>query len=64
MKEEVQNTKAENTTVASSNQLALPKCGSCFGAEHNSTHCCNTCADVVAAYREKRWNPNLEGTSF
>lgn len=26
----------------------------------NSTHCCNTCQDVIDAYREKRWNPEPE----
>ncbi|XP_055624120.1 endoplasmic reticulum-Golgi intermediate compartment protein 3 [Toxorhynchites rutilus septentrionalis] len=35
-------------------------CGSCYGAQANSTHCCNTCQDVIDAYREKKWNPNLE----
>lgn len=37
--------------------IELPKCGSCYGAAANETHCCNTCQDVIDAYREKRWNP-------
>lgn len=36
------------------------KCGSCYGAEKNSTHCCNTCQDVIDSYREKKWNPNID----
>lgn len=36
------------------------KCGSCYGAQKNDTHCCNTCQDVIDAYREKRWNPNMD----
>lgn len=35
-------------------------CGSCYGAEKNETHCCNTCQDVIEAYRDKRWNPNTD----
>lgn len=35
-------------------------CGSCYGAQANSTHCCNTCQDIIDAYREKRWNPDTE----
>ncbi|KXJ74009.1 hypothetical protein RP20_CCG014532 [Aedes albopictus] len=38
----------------------VKKCGSCYGAEKNSTHCCETCQDVIDAYREKQWNPNLD----
>lgn len=26
----------------------------------NDTHCCNTCQDVIDAYREKRWNPDTD----
>lgn len=38
----------------------MPTCGDCYGAKLNDTHCCNTCQDVIDAYREKRWNPNTE----
>lgn len=34
-------------------------CGSCYGAEHNSTHCCNTCDEVLEAYRYRKWNVQL-----
>lgn len=34
------------------------KCGDCYGAKLNDTHCCNTCQDVIDAYREKRWQPD------
>lgn len=37
-----------------------PICGSCYGAGHNETHCCNTCQEVIDAYREKKWNPNTD----
>lgn len=37
-----------------------PVCGDCYGAKLNETHCCNTCQDVIDAYREKRWNPEPE----
>lgn len=33
---------------------------SCYGAEANETHCCSTCEDVLAAYREKRWEAKPE----
>lgn len=35
-------------------------CGDCYGAKQNETHCCQTCQDVIEAYREKRWNPDPE----
>ncbi|XP_055856941.1 endoplasmic reticulum-Golgi intermediate compartment protein 3 [Episyrphus balteatus] len=35
-------------------------CGSCYGAEHNSTQCCNTCDEVMEAYRLKKWNVQLD----
>lgn len=38
----------------------VAKCGSCYGAEVNATHCCTTCQDVIEAYRHKRWNPNTD----
>jgi endoplasmic reticulum-Golgi intermediate compartment protein 3 len=37
-----------------------PICGSCYGAQQNETHCCNTCQDVIDAYREKKWNPSTD----
>lgn len=56
-------TKKENSTSSTPAKpetgLAEVTCGSCYGAEANSTHCCNTCQDVIDAYREKRWNPEL-----
>ncbi|CAO1434424.1 unnamed protein product [Diamesa hyperborea] len=56
-KEDIQQTtKKMNVTEVE----AKPICGSCYGAESNSTHCCTTCQDVIDAYREKRWNPNTE----
>uniref|UniRef100_A0A0K8TPB3 Endoplasmic reticulum-Golgi intermediate compartment protein 3 n=1 Tax=Tabanus bromius TaxID=304241 RepID=A0A0K8TPB3_TABBR len=33
------------------------ECGSCYGA---AQRCCNTCEEVIEAYREKRWEPNYD----
>ena len=30
-------------------------CGPCYGAQQNETDCCNTCDDLLKAYKEKRW---------
>lgn len=30
-------------------------CGSCYGAALNATQCCNTCDEIRAAYRLRRW---------
>lgn len=54
IKENAANKTANATTPE------IPKCGSCYGAEANETHCCNTCQDVIDAYRLKRWNPNTD----
>ena len=62
-KEEIQSstTKKQNETAESkSKENEPPICGSCYGAQHNETHCCSSCQDVIDAYREKKWNPNTE----
>ena len=66
-KEEIQSSttpKKQNETAeadaSKSKELEIPKCGSCYGAQVNDTHCCNTCQDVIDAYREKKWNPSTE----
>uniref|UniRef100_A0A1Q3FDV6 Endoplasmic reticulum-Golgi intermediate compartment protein 3 n=1 Tax=Culex tarsalis TaxID=7177 RepID=A0A1Q3FDV6_CULTA len=63
-KEDIQAPKprkdaTEAPAVNSSTTTANP-CGSCYGAQKNSSHCCNTCQDVIDAYRDKQWNPTLE----
>lgn len=63
VKEDIATTKTVKkveTMVNNDTKVAEVKCGSCYGAQVNETHCCNTCQDVIDAYREKRWNPNLE----
>ncbi|KAL1534328.1 endoplasmic reticulum-Golgi intermediate compartment protein 3-like [Salvia divinorum] len=30
-------------------------CGSCFGAETADDHCCNSCEEVLEAYRKRGW---------
>uniref|UniRef100_A0A1L8DUP3 Endoplasmic reticulum-Golgi intermediate compartment protein 3 n=2 Tax=Nyssomyia neivai TaxID=330878 RepID=A0A1L8DUP3_9DIPT len=53
--------KAETTTTTQSPaEIITPACGSCYGAGANETQCCNTCQEVIDAYRTKRWNPNPE----
>lgn len=39
------------------NGSPLPRdyCGSCYGAEREPDQCCNTCDEVKAAYRARRW---------
>ena len=68
-KEEIQSSttaKKLNETAEQKSSEQKPKeneppvCGSCYGAGHNDTHCCNTCQDVIDAYRDKKWNPNTE----
>lgn len=67
-KEEIQSstTKKHNSTAPVADKKSEekseepPKCGSCYGAQHNDTHCCNTCQDVIDAYRIKKWNPNTD----
>ena len=38
-------------------QEVLPSsyCGSCYGAAADPSRCCNTCDDIRAEYRERRW---------
>lgn len=33
-------------------------CGPCYGAGENEDQCCNTCDEVIDAYRTKQWNVN------
>lgn len=56
----VNNTSAEKPKEIETAIEEVNKCGSCYGAQHNETHCCNTCQDVIDAYRDKRWNPSTE----
>ncbi|XP_053683376.1 endoplasmic reticulum-Golgi intermediate compartment protein 3 [Sabethes cyaneus] len=49
--------KSNESIVSSTTEKA---CGSCYGAETNTTKCCNTCQDVIDAYRNRQWNPTLE----
>jgi endoplasmic reticulum-Golgi intermediate compartment protein 3 len=61
-KEDIQTStsKKQNETTAEPKKDLKPICGSCYGAQHNETHCCNTCQEVINAYREKKWNPNTD----
>lgn len=35
--------------------LAEGYCGSCYGSSPDPNHCCNTCDDVRASYRQRKW---------
>jgi endoplasmic reticulum-Golgi intermediate compartment protein 3 len=66
-KEDIQTStsKKSNVTTDTSKELktdVAPKniCGSCYGAQTNDSQCCNTCQDVIDAYRAKKWNPNTD----
>lgn len=63
-KEEIQSSstpkKINETAEAKPKEIEKVTCGSCYGAQGNDTHCCNTCQDVIDAYREKKWNPNTD----
>ncbi|XP_058829059.1 endoplasmic reticulum-Golgi intermediate compartment protein 3 isoform X2 [Topomyia yanbarensis] len=64
--EPIEEAKKENiqTPNKRSKEFATPvpdkTCGSCYGAQTNSTPCCETCQDVIDAYRKKQWNPVLD----
>ena len=51
-------TKKEMEEKFKDGKLPANYCGSCYGAEANAGACCNTCDDVIQAYRAKRWGSN------
>jgi len=58
----IEDPKKEETIGTGKNDkndtaVAIPKCGSCYGAEDPARNitCCNTCEDVKEAYKLKRW---------
>uniref|UniRef100_A0A8W7P7C7 Endoplasmic reticulum-Golgi intermediate compartment protein 3 n=1 Tax=Anopheles coluzzii TaxID=1518534 RepID=A0A8W7P7C7_ANOCL len=60
-KEDIQaSTKRISSTEAPATTTVKPACGSCYGAAKNASQCCNTCQEVIDAYRERKWNPNVE----
>lgn len=34
-------------------------CGPCYGAHQNETQCCNTCDELIEAYKAKRWRTDM-----
>lgn len=42
-------------------KTALPDdyCGPCYGAEEKEGQCCQTCEEIVEAYKKKRWKTNM-----
>jgi hypothetical protein len=59
-KAEHETTSTTSTTtqaaVNESSALDTPKCLSCYGAEASNFPCCNDCAAVRAAYRQRNWH--------
>ena len=37
-------------------ELGEDYCGSCYGAHENEDDCCNTCDEVLEAYKKKHWH--------
>ena len=60
---EVHTEKLEALNAAKTNtsdhdetkEIAKVECGSCYGAETEELKCCNSCEDVLNAYRAQGW---------
>ena len=55
------NIKAEEDKThrdALKKEVPADYCGPCYGAHEKEGQCCNTCDEVLAAYKKKRWNEN------
>eukprot|EP01013_Petalomonas_cantuscygni_P039105 TRINITY_DN70430_c0_g1_i1.p2 TRINITY_DN70430_c0_g1~~TRINITY_DN70430_c0_g1_i1.p2 ORF type:complete len:411 (+),score=106.76 TRINITY_DN70430_c0_g1_i1:78-1310(+) len=48
--------KADGKDVRSLLEVPEGYCGSCYGAEDQEGHCCNTCDQVRLAYQKKGWS--------
>ncbi|KRY23701.1 Endoplasmic reticulum-Golgi intermediate compartment protein 3 [Trichinella patagoniensis] len=46
------------TTMPTVQQSKAANCGSCYGAETSEIQCCNSCDDVIKAYKRKGWALN------
>ncbi|KAL1244503.1 Endoplasmic reticulum-Golgi intermediate compartment protein [Trichinella spiralis] len=46
------------TTMSTVQQSKATNCGSCYGAETSEIQCCNSCDDVIKAYKRKGWALN------
>lgn len=60
-KEDIATSTSKKLNETKDEKTEKPKevlCGDCYGAKQNETHCCNTCQDVIEAYRAKKWDPN------
>eukprot|EP01006_Ploeotia_vitrea_P031874 TRINITY_DN64161_c0_g2_i1.p1 TRINITY_DN64161_c0_g2~~TRINITY_DN64161_c0_g2_i1.p1 ORF type:complete len:393 (+),score=38.73 TRINITY_DN64161_c0_g2_i1:78-1256(+) len=57
-------TEVEKVKEALTNPKAKEKdyCGGCYGAEEYPGQCCNTCDEVMEAYRKKGWGFNVHTT--
>lgn len=50
-------TTKKDDNKGNSTGVAKVECGSCYGANRT---CCNTCQEVIDAYRDMRWEPKME----
>ena len=53
---EQEQEKTEEEKVTENVVEITVTCGSCYGAHENEGDCCNTCDDLLAAYKKKGWN--------
>ena len=63
-KEEMVETNAHQLKQQKKNQVIsqpVPDdyCGPCYGAHETENQCCNTCDDLLEAYKTKRWRTDL-----
>lgn len=59
--EQVNKHSAKQDEIEKIKKEPLPDnyCGSCFGAQEEDGQCCNTCDDLVNAYKKKKWRTDL-----
>lgn len=61
-KHDVGPTLKEHNGSSVENNTA-PACGSCYGAEDENRKCCNTCSEVVEAYRSRGWGLTMDNVA-
>jgi endoplasmic reticulum-Golgi intermediate compartment protein 3 len=51
--------KQEQRALILKSQLPEDYCGPCYGAAQNIDHCCNTCDDLLDAYKANKWRSDI-----
>ena len=49
----------ENKEKILKEKLPEDYCGPCFGAQKEDDQCCQTCDELISAYKEKKWKADL-----